>query len=151
MSAGSAARTRSPVKAAAPRRAAGVVVVCEAPSTPLFLLLRAYRYWDFPKGELRPGESELDAAVREVMEETGIADLQFAWGSDHYRTQPYSGGKTASYFVALTTTRTVTFEVDPQLGRAEHHEYRWVDYAAGWSLLGPRVRAALEWAVRQMV
>jgi 8-oxo-dGTP diphosphatase len=32
----------------------------------------AYGDWSFPKGKLEPGESEEDAAVREVEEETGL-------------------------------------------------------------------------------
>jgi len=32
----------------------------------------AYDDWSFPKGKLEPGESEEDAAVREVEEETGL-------------------------------------------------------------------------------
>ncbi|MEK9613019.1 MAG: NUDIX domain-containing protein [Flavobacteriaceae bacterium] len=31
--------------------------------------------WDFPKGKIEKGEVIIDAAVREVMEETGVADL----------------------------------------------------------------------------
>jgi 8-oxo-dGTP diphosphatase len=32
----------------------------------------AYGDWSFPKGKLEPGESDADAAVREVEEETGL-------------------------------------------------------------------------------
>jgi 8-oxo-dGTP pyrophosphatase MutT (NUDIX family) len=31
--------------------------------------------WSFPKGKLNPGESELEAAKREIGEETGVTDL----------------------------------------------------------------------------
>jgi len=40
-----------------------------------YLLLDYGRYWDFPKGHLEPGESDLAAAVRELEEETGITDI----------------------------------------------------------------------------
>ena len=33
---------------------------------------RAYDDWEFPKGKLHPGETEPDAALREVEEETGL-------------------------------------------------------------------------------
>ena len=36
------------------------------------LLLRAWHHWDFPKGLMEDGESPLDAAQREVLEETGL-------------------------------------------------------------------------------
>ncbi len=32
----------------------------------------AYDDWSFPKGKLDPGETEADAAIREVEEETGL-------------------------------------------------------------------------------
>jgi 8-oxo-dGTP pyrophosphatase MutT (NUDIX family) len=40
-----------------------------------FLLLDYGRHWDFPKGHVEPGETELQAAVRELREETGIRDI----------------------------------------------------------------------------
>ena len=33
--------------------------------------------WSLPKGHIDPGESRLEAAKREIYEETGIVDLQF--------------------------------------------------------------------------
>ena len=36
---------------------AGIVPVALDDGEPRYLLLRAYRYWDFPKGVVEPGES----------------------------------------------------------------------------------------------
>jgi 8-oxo-dGTP pyrophosphatase MutT (NUDIX family) len=55
--------------------AGGVIVRCteEGPS---FLLIRdPYKQWSFPKGHIAEGESPLEAARREVEEETGLDDL----------------------------------------------------------------------------
>jgi 8-oxo-dGTP pyrophosphatase MutT (NUDIX family) len=42
----------------------------------LYLLIRdSYRNWGFPKGHLEQGEQPEAAALREVAEETGLADL----------------------------------------------------------------------------
>lgn len=42
-----------------------------------FLLIRdPYGNWGLPKGHLEAGETPVDAAVREVAEETGLSDLE---------------------------------------------------------------------------
>ena len=48
------------------RLSAGVVVIRETHEGWLYLLLRAYNHWDFPKGMVEPGEEPLAAAIREV-------------------------------------------------------------------------------------
>lgn len=56
-------------------RAAGGLVERAAPDgTVQVLVVHRPRYddWSFPKGKLDPGEGFLDAAVREVREETGL-------------------------------------------------------------------------------
>jgi 8-oxo-dGTP pyrophosphatase MutT (NUDIX family) len=40
-----------------------------------FLLLDYGRHWDFAKGHVDPGETDLETALRELREETGIRDL----------------------------------------------------------------------------
>ena len=128
------------------RLSCGVVVVREGHAEPQFLLLRAYRYWDFPKGMVETGEAPIATARREVREETGLDDLDFRWGEAYRETERYAGGKTARYYVAQSTAGAVVLPVSPELGRPEHHEYRWCRYADGRKLLGDRVRAILQWA-----
>ncbi len=69
-----------------PRLSAGVVVLRRVESEWPYLMLRAYRNWDFPKGLVEPDESPLGAARREVAEETGITGLRFTWGETYYVT-----------------------------------------------------------------
>lgn len=46
----------------------------------------AYDDWTFPKGKLEPGESEEEAAIREVEEETGLlVRLDHEIGTTRYR------------------------------------------------------------------
>jgi 8-oxo-dGTP pyrophosphatase MutT (NUDIX family) len=55
---------------------AGGVVFRKEDGAHLFLLIRdSYANWGFPKGHLEQGERAEDAALREVREETGLADL----------------------------------------------------------------------------
>lgn len=112
-----------------------------------FLLLRAYGYWDFPKGIVEPGEDPIDAAKRETREETTITDLDFKWGFDFRETGPYNRGrKVARYYLAETKTKDVSLPVNPEIGKPEHDAYRWVTYEEARKLVAPRVLKALEWA-----
>ena len=132
------------------RLSAGVVVARETPEGWRFLLLRAFNHWDFPKGMVEAGEQPLDAAIREVREESLISDLEFRWGEEHTETGPYSRGKVARYYVASTRTIDVTLTVIEELGRPEHNEYRWVDYQAALKLVSPRVAPVLQWAAARI-
>jgi len=128
------------------RLSAGVVVVRPDGDEWLFLLLRAFRYWDFPKGMREPGETPMQAALREVKEETTLAGLKFFLGEQFIETGPYSHGKTARYYLACSDVGLVSLPVNPELGRAEHNEYRWVSAREARTLLAPRVIGVLDWA-----
>ena len=110
------------------------------------LVLRAYKNWDFPKGLIEPGENELAAAKREVEEETGLAELQYPFGDEFTETVPYAGKKVARYYLAETDAVELELPVSPELGRPEHHEYRWVSFEEAEDLLPPRLAIVLEWA-----
>lgn len=125
---------------------AGVVVVRRRYTHWSFLLLRAYNYWDFPKGMVEPGETPLDAARREVREETTLHGLQFYWGYAYFQTPPYNRGKIARYYVAVSADGDVDLPVSPELGRPEHEEFVWVSADDALPLLTPRVQPVLEWA-----
>lgn len=128
------------------RLSAGIVIVLCVANEYRYLLLRAYRNWDFPKGLVEPGEAPFAAACREAQEETGLCEFEFRWGEVYLETAPYAGGKTARYYLARSASIDVVLGVNPQLGRPEHHEYRWLTYEAARPLLVARVAAVLDWA-----
>ena len=132
-------------------RAAGAVVFRRSDRGIRVLLLRAYRNWDFPKGLVEPGESELDAARREVTEETGLAGLDYPFGEEFKETVPYAGNKVARYYLAETGAEKIELPVSPELGRPEHHEYRWVSFDEAEDLLPPRLAIVLDWAKKTIV
>ena len=111
-------------------------------------MLRAYRNWDFPKGVVEPGEEPLDAALREVREETGLGDLELPWGEVWRETEPYAAGKVARYYVAESARGNVVLPVNPALGRPEHHEFRWLGFDDAARLLPARLLPVLRWAGR---
>ena len=128
---------------------AGVVVIRGNQAQRRYLLLRAYRNWDFPKGVVEVGEEPLQAAIREVEEETSITDLVFHWGYDYRETPRYGRGKVARYYLAETSRLDIHLPVNPELGRPEHDEFLWVDYSAAQNLLPPRLQPILKWAAQR--
>ncbi|MEM7500639.1 MAG: NUDIX domain-containing protein [Pseudomonadota bacterium] len=128
------------------RLSCGAVVVRQTEDGWLVLMLRAYRNWDFPKGMLESGETSLQAAIREIGEETGIDELDFAWGDSFLDTGPYSRGKVARYFIARTEQAAIVMGISPQTGRPEHHEARWLSFDAAYDISAPRVRLVVQWA-----
>ena len=70
-------RMANPRSASLRTLSSGVVVVHWNHGRYDYLLLRAYNYWDFPKGVVETDESPLEAAVREVEEETTLTGLRF--------------------------------------------------------------------------
>jgi bis(5'-nucleosidyl)-tetraphosphatase len=126
----------------------GVVVARQTGASWNVLLLRAYNYWDCPKGVVEAGEDPLGTARREVREETGIEELDFRWGEGFIETEPYSKNKVARYYLAATSVADVKLPVNEELGRPEHHEFRWLTFESGRKLAVPRVAAVLSWAER---
>jgi 8-oxo-dGTP pyrophosphatase MutT (NUDIX family) len=128
------------------RFSAGVVVVHVAGTAVQYLLLRAYKNWDFPKGLVERGEEPLDAALREVREETTLQNLVFDWGTDFMDTGPYNKGKISRYYLARSDETRVHLPINPELGFPEHQESRWVDFDTALSMVSPRLKPVIHWA-----
>jgi bis(5'-nucleosidyl)-tetraphosphatase len=111
-----------------------------------FLLLRAYKNWDFPKGLVEAGEEPIDAALREVREETTLDNLSFDWGLQFMNTGPYNKGKISRYYLARSTETHISLPINPQLGVPEHHEARWVYFDDALAMVSPRLVPVLHWA-----
>jgi len=112
-----------------------------------FLILRAYRNWDFPKGGADENETPIMAAKREMREETGMAEIEMPYGEICKDTEIYAAGKVATFFIAKVKQQKLTLPVSKELGKPEHDEYRWVSAQEARKLLPARLVPILEWAV----
>ena len=124
---------------------AGGVVFRHDGGDPLFLVIRdSYQNWGFPKGHVEEGERPADAALREVGEETGLAELELRAPVDtiewrfRFRGRPIH--KVCHFFLMETRVSRTT----PQ--RAEGiTACRWVRYDDAIRLLSyPNARKVLE-------
>jgi 8-oxo-dGTP pyrophosphatase MutT (NUDIX family) len=125
-----------------------VVVVSVLEGKLKFLLLRAYRNWDFPKGLVELGELPIDAAIREVREETTLDDISFDWGMEFIETGPYNKGKIARYYIARSRETHIELPINPDLGMPEHHEARWVELDSALAMVSARLQPVVHWAYR---
>ena len=129
-----------------PEPSAGAVIVRRGDGGWRYLVLRSYRNWDFPKGRIEESETELEAARREVAEETSLPPFEMPWGEVFRETEPYAKGKIARYYLGHSPSGDVFLPVSAELGRPEHDEYRWTTAAEAERLLPSRLRPILAWA-----
>jgi bis(5'-nucleosidyl)-tetraphosphatase len=108
-------------------KACGVLVLRGEP-VESFLLMRHARRFDLPKGHMEPGETELECALRELAEETGIAsdaveiDPEFRFAIDyHVRYREFNNElahKTVVFFLAR-------LKREGPIVVSEHRGYVW--------------------------
>ncbi|MDV3244003.1 MAG: NUDIX domain-containing protein [Nitrososphaerales archaeon] len=106
-------------------RSAGAVVFNERKGRHYILLLNASR-WDFPKGNMEKGESELQTVLREVAEETGLKGIDVVSGFRRvieyfYRREGKNVHKRVVFLLASTPDDTVTIST-------EHQGFGWFTY-----------------------
>ena len=110
-------------------RAAGFVLFRSIHQHRHYLLLR-HRiggHWAFPKGRLEREEGEIEAALRETFEETGIRRIRPILG--FRKTSSYTvsrngqdRAKTVAYFLAEAAKGDVSLS-------SEHTDYQWLELA----------------------
>lgn len=110
-----------------PIRAAGVLVVRGEPIRE-FLLLKHPKRWDLPKGHQEAGETDLQCALRELEEETGIAakDIElvdgFRWETQYTVNSKRHGGRPMRKTVVFFLARLVNAV---ELKLTEHPSGKW--------------------------
>lgn len=114
-------------------KSAGAIVLRFEQGIPQYLLLhspssaRAKKdFWYFPKGRIEQGESETQAALREIAEETGLSDVDLVPGfqeESHYYFQAEGDkiSKTVVFFIGVTKEKDVRIS-------SEHSGFIWLPY-----------------------
>jgi|SRR5579875_512577 len=111
-------------------RSAGAVVYYEDSSGNRERLYLSLHYpaghWDFPKGAVEAGETEEQAARREIMEETGLKIESFVPGfrkliDYHYRRSEGLSHKQVVFFLCKAGSKSVKISF-------EHSGYEWLTF-----------------------
>ncbi len=108
------------------KSAGAVVFHVREDKTILYLLLQPgpRKAWGFPKGKLDGAETDLQAACREIGEEAGLHELDFAVDFRHvvhyaFNRSRWAVQKQVVYFLAHSKSLQVKIS-------HEHIAYRWV-------------------------
>jgi 8-oxo-dGTP pyrophosphatase MutT (NUDIX family) len=117
---------------------AGLIPLRKNQGTHEVLLLRCFNYWDFPKGEVDPGEDFLQAALRELKEETDLVLEEILPEKNFIETEKYSKGKIARYYAGYVKEGPVKIS-------SEHHQFKWFKYDDARKILVPRLVRVLDW------
>ncbi len=106
----------------------GIVPILNQNGSYQFLLIQHHAgHWGFPKGHADPGESAVQAACREFVEETGITDYtlidgitlseQYTFTRNHQKFE-----KTVLYYPAFVQSEAVTCQPE------EIRNFTWLPY-----------------------
>ena len=112
-------------------KSAGFILISENDNTsdPSVLLLHYLSgHWDFPKGNIEIDETEMQAATRELKEETGIEIFTLIPGFRHVLNYKYTKKSTLiSKQVTLFLASTDVNEVEIS---HEHIDHQWMEINA---------------------
>jgi 8-oxo-dGTP pyrophosphatase MutT (NUDIX family) len=119
----------------------GAVVYKKENNEYFFLLVYSVKNkeWSFPKGHIEKNETELEAAKREIFEETGIKNLKFIDGfkfTDSYLTKgvlPETKGETVTKNVIYYLCYTDSNCVNPD--NNEISNCKWFDFSQALKIL----------------
>ena len=106
-------------------------LIFRAEPTESFLLMKHQARWDLPKGHIEAGESELECALREMEEETGIPrdaiqlDPDFRFTHQYVVRDKHLGGQEAWKTLVIFLGRLLR---DIPINTTEHPDFAWFDW-----------------------
>jgi bis(5'-nucleosidyl)-tetraphosphatase len=106
----------------------GIIVVLRSSEVKYLLLRQTDGHWSFPKGHKEGNETDKEAALRELHEESGIQDVEFLDVPPLYERYSFSKNgetynKTVTYFIAFAKSENVVIQ------EKEVIEYIWATHA----------------------
>ena len=115
------------------QNSAGFILFKDDGNRKYLLLKHGIDYWNFPKGKLESGESDLEAAKRELKEETGINNIEIIDGYEDtfgYSFLVKEGliKKVVKMFLAEYLNGSIILS-------HEHEEYKWVVFKDALNIL----------------
>lgn len=123
-------------------RSAGAILFRKRGNKILYLLLQHTRgHWAFPKGHIEKGESSLEAARREILEEANIARIRFFPGYKEtikfrFKWPPKSpDAELRLKFVVFYLGQV--FDARVKISE-EHKGFQWVSFEKGMKILKHR-------------
>lgn len=130
----------------------GVIPVYKNKSNYLFLLIQNKKNnWSFPKGHKHLKETDLQAALRELKEETGITDCKIL--ENVYFDEQYSIKK-----LHIKADKTVRFylgfvpHLNVKIPKTEVKNYRWVNTREALNLITyPQIQNILKQARKTLI
>lgn len=119
---------------------AGFVVYRKTNDGVKFLLLyKRGDYWNFPKGHFEAGEQSMDAALRELEEETGIkkSEMRIIPNFRAYERYSFRIGNQHIYDTVILFLAE-THKAEVKLIPREHNGYGWFAYDDAMSIIGKK-------------
>ena len=107
-------------------RSAGAIVFREEEYPKYLLLHYEAGHWDFPKGNIEKGESDIETVKREIQEETGIKDIEIVKGFKekiqyYFKFEGELINKSVVFYLAKTDAEKVKLSF-------EHIGFIWLPY-----------------------
>jgi bis(5'-nucleosidyl)-tetraphosphatase len=107
-------------------KSCGVLIVRGEPIRE-FLLMRHADRWDLPKGHVDAGETEMQCALRELREETGIAaaDIELVDGFRFTNRYPVRAKKSGQVYDKTLVVFLARLKRDVPIVVTEHEGFEW--------------------------